>query len=122
MLTRKVIERMRELGYVDDEVFAAWWISQRATFKYSGERLITYELQKKGIAKNLISRLLANKKGTEAGFDERHIAQKAIEKKIAKWAKLPKIKLKKNVYTYLGQRGFSSSTIEGIIDGLSEND
>lgn len=108
-LLQKVIERMRDLGYVDDRKFAAWWIEQRENFRPKGKRAIQFELQQKGI-----------KQAFE--FDEGKIVAKLIKKKIDAWARLPKIEQKNKVYTFLTQRGFSSETIVRVIDSLSKKD
>lgn len=109
ILIAGVVERMRELGYVDDKKFASWWVEQRSLYRPKGKRAIFFELKKKGVEE-------------EIQFDEFEIARKAISKKIDIWAKLAGFEQKKKVYTFLAQRGFSSDTIERIIDGLNQKD
>jgi len=96
-LLTKVVERMRELGYVDDKKFADWWIQQRSAFRPKGKRAIAYELRKKGVT-------------LDFSLDEYTLAKKAIAKK------------PKNVISYLYSRGFSSETIRRVIDGLTKKD
>lgn len=93
----KVMERMRELGYVDDKKFAQWWVEQRSAFRPKGKRVILYELRKKGVI-------------VEFSLDEYALAKKAM-------ARNPK-----NVYSFLSSRGFSSETIRRVIDGPGEKD
>ncbi len=108
-LLQKVVERMRELGYIDDKKFAEWWIEQRSAFRPKGKRALIFELQNKGVTH-------------EFQYDEKKAVAKVISKKIEIWARLPKIEQKKKVYTFLAQRGFSSETIRRVIDGLSKKD
>jgi regulatory protein len=117
----KTINRLRELGYVDDRRFVDWWILQRSGFRPKGRRAITAELMKKGIAKTLIESVFSDKV-TGGEFDEYTEAQKVIRKKIVLWCQMPAIEQKKKVYTYLAQRGFSFSVIEKIIDGIGKKD
>jgi regulatory protein len=108
VLIIKVIERMRELGYVDDRAFAAWWCDQRANFKPKGRRYIAMELARKGVAREIIEEI--------GEIDEITGAKVAINKKIVLWARKPIIEQKKKMYTFLAQRGFSADTIQKIID------
>ena len=110
-LLKKVIERMRELGYVDDRKFADWWITQRNSFRPKGKRAILFELKKRGVEVE-----------EEFQFDEVASAQKAISKKFVLWSRLPIIEQKKKTYTFLAQRGFSFQTITHIIDGPGKKD
>lgn len=105
----KVIERMRELGYVDDRKFADWWVSQRSLFRPKGKRVIEYELRKKGVTLNV-------------SLDEYTLAKKALAKKSGLWASLPRNEYKKKVYTFLTQRGFSGDVIGQVIDGKGEKE
>lgn len=50
-------ERLRELGYIDDEAFAAWWIEQRDRHAPRGRRLLEAELRQRGVPRDVIERL-----------------------------------------------------------------
>jgi len=115
----KVIERMRELGYVDDYKFALWWVTQRNTFRPKGNRVISQELLRKGITRDTIDQALIDA-GKDGG--EKENARKAVAKKLVLWAKLPRIEQKKKVYTFLAQRGFSRDAIDAIIDEIVQKD
>lgn len=112
---KKTIERLRELGYVDDRKFVLWWIEQRSTFRPKGKRVVKMELLKKGISREIIEDVLS-KAGNESPFDELMLAQKAVGKKLVIWTKLPLIEQKKKVYTFLAQRGFTTDIIQKLID------
>lgn len=111
-LLTKVINRMEELGYADDEKFAAWWVDQRTAFKPKGNRLITMELKAKGLSESVIDVVLASR-GSQSQLEA---AKQAIVRKEALWAKLPPMERKKKLYDYLGRRGFSGDTIRKLID------
>jgi len=113
VLIKKVISRMRELGYVDDRKFVTWWVEQRSAFRPKGKRALVSELLRKGISRTLIA---------QTPFDEPEGAQKAIRKKLVLWERMPVIEQKKKVYTFLAQRGFSGSTIAKIIDEIGKKD
>jgi regulatory protein len=109
-LLAKVVTRMEELGYADDEKFAAWWVDQRTTFKPKGNRYIQMELRAKGISDDVIASALASR-GSVSLLEA---ARQAIAKKMPLWAKLPILARKKKIYEYLARRGFDSNTISKV--------
>ncbi len=104
-VVQKVLDRLKELNYVDDAKFAAWWVEQRSTFKPKGKRLIKLELKAKGVKDSIVETI-----------DERELAQRAIQKKLILWQKLPDLERKKKLFDFLSRRGFSTDTIYRIID------
>ncbi len=116
----KVLNRLKDYGYIDDEKFALWWIHQRRSFRPKGERMIRQELLKKGVPKHIVMGVI-DRVQTESG-NELENAKNALRKKAVLLAKLPIIEQKKKTYTFLAQRGFSPDTIGVIIDDLSKND
>ncbi len=119
-LLQKVIERMRELGYVDDPKFVSWWITQRSVFRPKGKRALVAELRGKGISTAVIEEVFSGVSSED--FSEYESAKKSIGKKIVLWAKIPKIEQKKKMYTFLIQRGFSSEIIGRVIDEITKKD
>lgn len=109
-MAEKIIGRTRELGYVDDEKFAAWWIDQRRTFKLKGNRLIARELQAKGVGEDIVERLLS------AITSEKELATRAIQKKLSLWSAVPAMEKKQKIYRYLAGRGFDQEAISSVID------
>lgn len=114
LLMQKVVDRMRELGYVDDRKFVSWWISQRTAFRPKGKRALVAELRAKGISPAVIDEVFSETLPED--FDEYESAKKSIGKKLVLWAEMPVIEQKKNVYTFLAARGFSSQITSRVID------
>jgi regulatory protein len=112
----KALAKLQDLGFVDDRKFAAWWRDQRTEFRPKGKRYIALELARKGIPREIIEETLSRGTAGEGAFSELEGAQKAIQRKLVLWAQIPIIEQKKKMYTFLAQRGFSSETIEKIID------
>lgn len=104
-----VIERLRELGYVDDKKFAAWWIEQRTGRKPKGKKFIERELQQKGIT-------------ADVAIDEKTLARRAVEKKRVLWKSLPYLVKKKKLSDFLYRQGFDWETISGIMSEANEKD
>jgi len=115
-LTR-VLNRLRELNYLDDRAFAAWWVSQRQQFRPKGWFLILNELRKKGIERSILDGLQE-----QGGISDEEGATKALAKKRKLWERLPPLTYKKKAYDYLGRRGFDAETIGRVIDARGENE
>ncbi|HRF95643.1 MAG TPA: RecX family transcriptional regulator, partial [Aggregatilineales bacterium] len=52
------IEKLVAQGYLDDEAFARYWVTNRSEFKPRGARALRSELRQKGIADAVISLVL----------------------------------------------------------------
>ena len=113
----KVLDRLRDYGYIDDKRFAQWWIDQRRSFRPKGARAIGQELAAKGIDRSLVTSLVSEASKTEVGD-----AQTLIAKKWKTWSKLPKLEQKKKIWNYLHGRGFSARTIGSIVDSETDNE
>lgn len=60
-----VLERLVELGYLDDETFARAWIESRDRARPRGERALRHELARKGIDRQTIDAVLAERAAPE---------------------------------------------------------
>lgn len=56
-LTR-VVERLRELEYLNDAKFAEFWVENRAAFAPRGRNLLKQELMKKGVPRDIIEAVI----------------------------------------------------------------
>lgn len=99
-----VIEKLKLLGQIDDEAFCRWFIEQRSTFKQKGERAIKYELIKKGIPKEIISKIFE-----ENLISDFELALRAVNKKFRDKPE------KERVQRFLASRGFNWDVIEEVI-------
>ncbi|MFH0864066.1 MAG: RecX family transcriptional regulator [Candidatus Gottesmanbacteria bacterium] len=118
--TQKVIwEKLKHLGYINDEEFIKWWVDQRQTFKPRGKRALEMELWQKGISKDLVSKYLSV---TVSSLSELDLAKKAAEKKIKLWEKLPPLEFRQKITAFLARRGFSWEIIDKIIDEIGQKE
>jgi regulatory protein len=121
-ILEKVMVRLVDLEYANDEKFAQWLIESRQKHAPRGIRVIRQELLQKGIEKALIDSLLMdNPSGSQVEF-QTELAKKAIEKKLFLWRKYPMMIRKKKIYEFLARRGFDGTTISGVIDGVLGKD
>jgi len=72
VLVDAAIERLTELGLLDDEAFARGWIESRDRARPRGERALRHELQVHGLDRALVDRALAERR---ADSEERRQAR-----------------------------------------------
>lgn len=104
-ITDRVLKRLQNRGYVDDEKFARFWIENRNLKKGVSRRKLQAELRAKGVDGQIIERELA---ATERG-DESEI-QKIIAKKRPRYSDDQKL------MQYLARQGFSYDDIKQALE------
>lgn len=104
----KVLIRLKELNYVNDEVFVKNWVSTREGNR--GMYLLKKELLNKGIGKDLIESFFVNRsKETELENAKRAISRKRL-------GGLTKEEKYQKIGSFLSRRGFDYETIKRAID------
>ena len=103
-LTERVLDRLIERGYVDDEKFARFWIENRNLRKGSSMRKLSAELSAKGVDRTVIEQLLS-----ESDRDDSDELQKIIEKK------RPRYDDEQKFMAYLARQGFSYDDIKAAL-------
>lgn len=110
----KVIKKLKEYDYLNDEKFAERLIENQKK-KLTGRLKTGFELYKKGIGRSLSEELMRTFYGED---EERKVALTALEKKKISLIKNKENELlfKKKLYDFLQRRGFSSQIIEEILN------
>lgn len=103
-LTSRVLEKLQQKNYVNDEDFARWWIENRNLAKGTSLRKLTAELRAKGVASSIIDEVL----GETARNDEDELS-KIIAKKRDKYNDDQKL------MAYLARQGFSYDNITSAL-------
>ncbi|MBI2031400.1 MAG: RecX family transcriptional regulator [Candidatus Levybacteria bacterium] len=116
-LIRKIITRLKEYKFLDDEEFTKWWIEQRTNFKPRSLRLIKIELKQKGISNELIEHAIESLQLTISSDLES--ARKLIERKKEKWKNLTREKKFQKVARHLASKGFNYDIIKEIFKEIS---
>lgn len=115
-LIKKIISKLKEYKFLEDEEFTKWWIEQRAKFKPRALRLVKMELKQKGISNELIEQTIESLKLTTSSDLES--AKKLIEKKKEKWKNLTREKKFQKVARHLSSKGFSYDIIKDVFKDL----
>lgn len=112
LTTKKIVEKLKEHKFLNDEEFAKWWIEQRTRVKPRADRVIKFELTLKGIEKELIDNLLSK--------DNESDLKKAEGLAQIRMKRLRNIEDRRKVYEKLGRflasKGFNYDIIKEVID------
>lgn len=65
-LVEGAIDRLTELGFLDDEVFARNWVESRDRGRPRGERALKVELRRKGVAQDVVDSTLGDRRDAAA--------------------------------------------------------
>lgn len=119
----RLITRLKTAKFLNDLEFAIWFIRSRTLYKPKGKRLISLELQQKGIGKDLIEEAFAafdsaQEEYSELPRDEVTLAKELIEKKRRKYEGLDSRERFNKVGMMLAGRGFDLDTIKRAIDSV----
>jgi regulatory protein len=113
------IEKLVAQGYLDDEAFARYWVTNRSEFKPRGARALRSELRQKGIADAVISLVLEEQ-------DTHDDAYRAALTKSRRYQGKSRAEFKHKVGQFLARRGFdyriSETVIVQIIEEIVEED
>jgi regulatory protein len=102
----KVIERLGERGYLNDAKFAASFVRSRATLRNYSTRKMKLELRKKGVAPEIIEKVLAESEE----FDEAAALKNLVAKKRAHYAGD-----EQKFIAYLARQGFPYDEIKAAL-------
>ena len=111
---KKVVENLEQLGFLDDKAFSSSWTESRIREKSYGKCLIAWELRRKGVAQDIITRVLEK---AFSDIDERELAVKLAKKRVKQLDGQSPIPSR--LYGYLARRGFQSNVIMDAIEEAS---
>lgn len=107
----QVIDRLRQVGLVDDAEFAAEWVRSRRGPKALSANRLRAELRAKGVAEPVVDQALAG-----LGADEAELADALAERRMAAMAGLDRLVIERRLGAQLIRRGFSPAVARRAID------
>lgn len=110
---KKAIKYLSEVNYLNDESFAKFWIRAKTQLNPCGSLLLRYQLKQKGIAAELLDKVL-NEHAQQ--YDEYEAARKLAVARRRHLKNLTPQKHKRRLYDYLKRRGFSQDAILQAIE------
>jgi len=134
-LVERAIERLSELGMLDDDAFARAWVESRDRARPRGERAIRRELGLKGVDRSTVDLVLSERREAVAGMpaeDGGAISadQAAAERLLARNGRsLARVadprQRRQRAYALLARNGFDPElcrTVASRVDGEDEPD
>jgi len=123
-------ERLSRAGFVDDQAFAQYWVSNRDQFRPRGQSALRHELRQKGVADGTIDAILQDS-------DESGKAYQVALERLARWQRansalsMSAATLRRKLTDHLLRRGFGYQVIretwerlhsEGLLDNVEGED
>ncbi len=108
-LVDSTIQRLRELGLVDDAAFARSWVESRERASPRGQRLLRQELRAKGVNSDASRELVE-------GVDDAEAALRASARRAASLSGLPQEEFRRRLGDFLRRRGFDYETIRLTVE------
>jgi regulatory protein len=106
-VTKSVLARLTERGYVNDADFAKRWVATRRLLKLTSQRRLSAELRQKGIASDIIAQVLA-----EDGTDQGEVLRDLVARKRHQTKYQDDLKLMQ----YLSRQGFGYDEIKTALN------
>ncbi|MCC7107170.1 MAG: RecX family transcriptional regulator, partial [Chloroflexi bacterium] len=113
------VARLKELCYLDDRAFAAFWVEQRQQHRPRGDRLIATELSRKGVDREIGREALHE--ATEQR-DQVELALTAAHGKLRSLRLLEPHDRRQRLSAFLARRGFDWETIRSALRRIDEED
>ena len=111
--TAQAISRLLSEGLLNDAEYAQQWRDSRERRKPRGRRLITSELNARGIAGHLIENALE-------GYDSMEAARRAAFRYAARQSASDRVAFDRRVGAFLDRRGFEPEVIRKVLRELRE--
>jgi regulatory protein len=109
VVVKETLEKLHDLKYLDDALFATQWARNLAVNRLSGNRKIIASLQEKGVAADMIAEAIVV---VRSELPEDEAVALLIKKKLARnKSGLPDIKEKKRIFQSLLGKGFPAGLI-----------
>ena len=128
LLTRKrialevatpVLDRLQEVGLLNDEAYARAFVASRQRTRPRGSRALSSELWAKGISPDVIERVLTD---TDQAEEPREAARRAVAPKLRQLAGKPPDEVRHKLEQFLIRRGFSYEIARDVLRDLSDAD
>lgn len=126
-LVDQVVERLVEMGYLDDEAFAQAWVESRDRARPRGQLALRRELEQKGVGRDILAAVLERRTddAADAGGADLPAAERLLERRRASLAReADPRRRRQKAYALLARNGFdpevcrqaSSRWVESISD------
>lgn len=106
-----VLDRLVEVGLIDDRDFAERWVAERHRYKGLSPTVLRMELRRKGVAEDLISEALTQISGEDEVAAARELAQRRVER----MRSLDSQTQRRRLGGYLQRKGYSYAIVSTVL-------
>jgi regulatory protein len=114
-----VLDRLEEVGLLNDEAYARAFVASRQRSRPRGSRALSSELWAKGIPPDVIDRVLTD---TDQAEEPLEAARRAAAPKLRQLDGKPEDEVRRKIEQFLLRRGFSYDTVRDVLRDLSDAD
>jgi len=109
----RVITRLRDWRYIDDEAFARYWVENRESNRPRGRRLLEHELRLKGVDRDTVAEAI-----DDAEIDERTGALEIGRAKLRSYRNEEGSVARRRLGAFLARRGYGYEVVKSVLDEL----
>ncbi len=115
-IVEQAIERLGEIGLLDDSAFSRYWVESRQAARPRGRLALRDELRRKGVPRDTIDQALAEADAEAPPDAERARAEQAARAALRRYADCPdRATFQRRLGGFLQRRGFSLDVISPIL-------
>lgn|SRR6185312_1510796 len=115
-IIEKIIVRLQEQKFLNDETFARMWIESRSRSKPRSQFLLKRELQQKGISREIIEKIMTNDQLPMT--NDYDLAKDVVQRKIKKYRGMERQEIYRKLGGLLARRGFNWDVTKKAIDEI----
>lgn len=112
-----VLDRMTEVGLVDDGAFARAWVESRQQRRHLSRRKLSDELRQKGVSAELIAEAVCD----VADDDEYESALELARRRAPSLARHDLVTQRRRLAGLLDRRGFGSGVVQRVLREVLES-
>ncbi|WP_459963418.1 recombination regulator RecX [Nocardia sp. IFM 10818] len=117
-VANRALDRLTEVGLIDDAAFAQQWVHSRHTYSGKGKKALAQELRRKGVAQEDAEEALS----TITGDDEQVRATELVRRKLRSMPReLDREKTIRRLVGMLARRGYGSATAYAVVKAELDN-
>ncbi|MCH7837970.1 MAG: RecX family transcriptional regulator [Chloroflexi bacterium] len=105
----RTLDRLRELGYLDDDAFARLWTETQQAFRPKSRWLLTAELRRRGVSQHTAEE-------ATAGLSDEEAAYQAAQRRLRALHSLEYQRFREKLGGFLNRRGFSYEIARQTVD------
>lgn len=106
-----VLDRLGEVGLIDDEAFARAWVSSRQAGRGLARRALKAELRAKGVDDDVAASAVE----VVDDDDEREAARRLVERRLPSMQRLDRATANRRLMGMLARKGYSGGLAAGVV-------